>query len=354
VVLLGDVVELRQGPLRDALAAASRVLVALASSLRSDVPILLVPGNHDHHLLNGWWARRAEQMPPPLGLEDTVDWIAGEPLARLADALAPAQLEVRYPGVWLRDDVYATHGHYLDRHTTVPMSERLGAAAMAKLQGLPLERISAPDDYEAVLGPMYAWIHAVAQVEVAGWSGPSGFSRRAWRVLGGGTSSEPAPVWAARRLALSLGFMLAIEALNVAGLGPLAPDITMSGLRRAGTRAFGQVLEALDVHPEHAIFGHTHRAGPLPGDDLAEWVAPGGALLHNSGCWTSDHDFAGTASSTSPYRPGFCVWVDQHGPPRLVNLLDEPEAPPRVLSAPSERDAAPGRDPERPGRPARA
>ena len=32
--------------------------------------------------------------------------------------------ELAYPGVWLRPDVYATHGHYVDLHITVPSFER--------------------------------------------------------------------------------------------------------------------------------------------------------------------------------------------------------------------------------------
>jgi hypothetical protein len=351
VVLLGDVVEMRQGPLRDALAEASRVLSALDSVLPSEVSVVLVPGNHDHHLLDGWRARRAASAKPSqLSLDERVDWASGEPLARLAEALSPGRLEVRYPGVWLRDDVYATHGHYLDRHTTVPMSERLGAGAMSRLLGLRPEEARLPDDYEAVLGPMYAWIHTLAQVEVPGWNGPTGLSMRVWRALGGGAGAGGGLDVAARRVALSLGFLVAIEGLNMAGFGPLRADLSMSELRRAGTRAFGQVLDALEIRAAHAIFGHTHRAGPLAGDDQAEWVAPGGTLLHNTGCWVSD-DFAGAAPATSPYRPGFCMWVHDDGPPALVNLLDEV---PGELSAPTARDAATGRDPERPGQPARA
>ena len=52
---------------------------------------------------------------------------------RSRSALGPARVRAAYPGVWLREDVYATHGHYLDRHTTVPMFERLGAGAMARI-----------------------------------------------------------------------------------------------------------------------------------------------------------------------------------------------------------------------------
>ena len=70
LVLLGDIVELRQGPVRDALAAASRVLADLAQALAPGAEVVIVPGNHDHHLLDGWLARRAaSRPPPPLGLD---------------------------------------------------------------------------------------------------------------------------------------------------------------------------------------------------------------------------------------------------------------------------------------------
>src|SRR4029079_19822646 len=37
-------------------------------------------------------------------------------LARVVTALGPGRVRVHYPGVWLTDRIYATHGHYLDRH----------------------------------------------------------------------------------------------------------------------------------------------------------------------------------------------------------------------------------------------
>ena len=60
-------------------------------------------------------------------------------------------------------------------------------------------------------------------------------------------------------------------ALNRAGLGPLRADISGPELRRGALRAFGEVLTRLRVDAPHVIFGHTHRAGPLPADDRYEW-----------------------------------------------------------------------------------
>ena len=106
-------------------------------------------------------------------------------------------------------------------------------------------------------------------------------------------------------------------------LGPLRRDISGPELRRAALRAFGEVLERLGVQAETVIFGHTHRAGPLPGDDHGEWVAPGGARLLNTGCWVHEPGFLGRRPGTSPYRTGFAALLNDDGyGPGLVNLLD--------------------------------
>src|SRR5437764_9365121 len=116
LVLLGDVVELRHGPARDALAAARPVLQAIGAALGPQAEVLVLGGNHDHALVAGWLdARAADAPPPPLGLEEHVPASSASPTgAAVAAALAPASCTFAYPGVWLRDDVYATHGHHHD------------------------------------------------------------------------------------------------------------------------------------------------------------------------------------------------------------------------------------------------
>ena len=42
------------------------------------------------------------------------------------------ELTLAYPGLRLRPDVYATHGHYLDLHLTVPRLESIAASAMGR------------------------------------------------------------------------------------------------------------------------------------------------------------------------------------------------------------------------------
>ena len=79
-----------------------------------------------------------------------------------------------------------------------------------------------------------------------------------------------------RRRALVAGFPLAVAALNRAGLGPLRADVSGAELRRAGLRAMGEVAARLGLGDAYVVFGHTHRAGPLPGDDEQEWRGRGG------------------------------------------------------------------------------
>ena len=77
-----------------------------------------------------------------LGLEQRIaPGDAGPLAAALAERAGRARAsQVAYPGVWLRDDVYAIHGHYSDLHATVPTFERLAAGAMARWVGPPPRR----------------------------------------------------------------------------------------------------------------------------------------------------------------------------------------------------------------------
>jgi hypothetical protein len=121
---------------------------------------------------------------------------------------------------------------------------------------------------------------------------------------------------------LVAAFPAIVAGLNRAGIGPLHADVSGPELRRAGLLATASVLAGLNVHASHLIFGHTHRAGPLRDDDPAEWRTPSGVTLHNTGCWVYEAAHLGSSPATSPYRPGFCAVLEDHGPPVLANLLD--------------------------------
>jgi UDP-2,3-diacylglucosamine pyrophosphatase LpxH len=314
LVLLGDALELRHGPVTQALEAAHDVFAAIGEALGPAAEVVLVAGNHDHAIVAPWMERRAIARHPSLGLEQDTDPEDYEVAGVLARWLRPARTRLAYPGVWLRDDVYATHGHYLDRHVTVPTFERLAAGAMAKVVGeMPADR-AAPEDYEAALAPLYAWLHVVSRHTKLGFERQKG-TQNAWRLL---TDSGPRPL---RDRALVAAFPMAVRVLNLIGVGPVGPDLSAAELRRAGLKAMGEAVRRLGIDAEWVLFGHTHRAGPLDADDVAEWQAPGAPKLVNTGCWVHERVFLGSGGSRSPYWPGTVAEVGPEGPPRLRNLL---------------------------------
>ena len=322
LILLGDTLELRHGPARDAITRAEPIMRAIGEALPPGAEVTIVPGNHDHAIAAGWldWRGRREE-PDPLALEQrvpaaTASWIA----KRLAGFLAPAGLDVAYPGVWLRDDVYATHGHYLDVHLTVPTLERLAAGAMGHFVG-PLADPATPDDYEARLAPIYALNQASAQRIAPGRRAGVGSHSAVgtWQTLSG--SGKAGPV---RRYTLAAAFRLGVTAVNRAGLGPVQPQIGVHALRRASLAAMTETLRRLRIAPAHLIFGHTHRTGVLAQDTPSEWRTPAGTQLHNTGCWVFETMFMSRGpASASPYWPGGAIALDDEGPPRLERLLGD-------------------------------
>ena len=115
-----------------------------------------------------------------------------------------------------------------------------------------------------------------------------------------------------------------VWALNRARLGPFSADISAAELHRAGLRAMATVVHALDIHAAHVIFGHTHRAGPLPGETEG-WSTPGGTRLWNTGSWLHEPVFIRDEGPSNPYWPGGVTLLGDDGPPRLTNVLDDKE-----------------------------
>jgi hypothetical protein len=347
LVLLGDVLELRHGPRRDALARARPFFEGLAEVFAGREVVVLA-GNHDHALVESWLrARDAGRGARPLGLEHRFEAEqASSMVAAMAKWAAPARVSAAYPGVWLRDDVYATHGHQLDCHLSVPTMECIGIGMTARALRRSVSDFATPADYEAVTAPVYAWIDAVARQAPTGAALNGESTVKMWRALGGdrdtsngserGDAVESSGIAglaalgpALRRRAIAGVFPIAVGALNRAGLGTFKADISAPELRRAGLRAMADVAARLGLGEAHVIFGHTHRAGPLPRDEQSEWrggSAGNGARLMNTGCWTFDAYFLRGGPGESPYWPGGAVLVQDDGPPRLIRLLDEHDA----------------------------
>ena len=322
LLILGDALELREAPQRDAAEIAAPVFADLGRALGPDGELLIVAGNHDHGLVAGWIDGRLQTEPPGfLGLEQRIaPAVAGPLAARLAEQAAPARVEVAYPGVWLRDDVYAIHGHYSDLHTTVPTFERLAAGAMARwLVHLPEDHATA-DGYEAALPPLYAWMHTLVQrSENGAMTGGAGASARAWVALAGeGRRRHPV-----RAAALGTGYVAAVTVINTIGLGPIDRHLSGQALRSGGLRGMREVLRRLDISAPYVLWGHTHRAGPWPRDDLSEWTTAAGTRLFNSGSWTYQPHFLSAEPNHSPYWPGTAIRVGESGPPELVRLLGD-------------------------------
>ena len=344
LVLLGDIVELRERPLGQALETARPLLEALGTKLAGRA-VVLVPGNHDHALAEPWLARLrldSERLPNeaewPVGRDDGA---AG----RIAAWMPDCEVTLAYPGLRLRPDVYATHGHYLDLHLTVPRLESIAASAMGRLTKLG-RSVESAADYETILGPMYAFYAGLAQgASAAALARGSSFSRTVWRRASdgrapdmppgepsaagapGSTAEHATPAARERATAAAARFLLgrvtipgAVAALNAVGLGPFRATLTGEELRRSGLNAMGRVADLIAPGADHVIFGHTHRPGPLPDDDTGEWQTPSGVRLWNSGSWLHEGAFL-RSGRRSPYRPGTVLMLDDDGPPRVENAL---------------------------------
>ncbi len=325
LVLLGDVLELRDFPLGRVLAAAQPFFAALGEAMAGR-RIVLVPGNHDHRL--------AEPLLEEVGLDGGTLGLehralpSSGPLARIASWLGDAELSVAYPGVWLRDDVYATHGHYMDCHMTLPRLECLAAAAVMRRAGRP-EDPATPADYERILRPVYGLAFGLAESNLG--NGSKRPSERAWRAVAGRRDGNPA-LASARRAAVGAAFPAGVWLLNRLLSAEFNADISAGAITRDGIVAAAELARRLRLDAAHVIAGHTHRAGPEVGED--EWTIPGGGRLHNTGSWVYADALHHPGAPPGPYWPGTVTWLEEDGPPRRVKLLhDLPRAELRAAVA---------------------
>jgi predicted phosphodiesterase len=315
VVLLGDIFELRDRPAGEILELGSPFLELLGTALGPGGEVVLVPGNHDHRLAEALLERHSLGHPALLGLEHrfppTSD-LGGE----IAERVRPADLSLAYPGFRVRDDVWVTHGHYLDCHMAIPTIECLSAALTMRMIGTIPER-AAPDDYERAVGPIYGFSWGFAQAR-----GPARIGGRArptaaaWRRLSGNGGGS-----LANRFLGTVAFPLAARGLGLALGRRFDSDISVPNISRAGLEAMRETLGRLEIDAAHVIFGHTHRPGPLERDDPSEWTLGDGIRLHGTGSWVYSPGLCGPTPGRSMFWPGTVTWIGDEGPPRRSELL---------------------------------
>jgi hypothetical protein len=314
LVLLGDVLELRELPLPAVIDAVKPFFEELGEVMAGR-PVVLVPGNHDHRLAEPLLEEQALDEQP-LGLEQTAE-PAGVAAGRIAGWLGGAELRIAYPGIWLRDDVYAMHGHYMDCHWRLPRLECIAAASVIRAFG-PLPESARPGDYERVLRPVYGLSFSLAQSGLARRATRP--SERAWRTMAARDHASSRLRRAALRAAIAAGVPAAIWSVNRALRAEFATDLSAVSITRSGILATTELTRRLGLEAGHVITGHTHRGGPNEGD--TEWELPGGSL-HNSGSWVFASAFHRPGTPPGPYWPGTVTWLDEDGPPRRVRLLQE-------------------------------
>jgi UDP-2,3-diacylglucosamine pyrophosphatase LpxH len=298
LVLLGDVVELLEGRPRRAMEVAEPVLRAIGARLGAEREVILVPGNHDAELLRPWL--RAHHAS--LTVDASVPLDATPMLGRIVGWLGPARVGVRYPGVWLSERVWATHGHYLDRHL---LPESAYGIARGLLGRLPRGG-AVPVDYEQAGGPSLTRLEALL------------------------TRWLPRPL---ATLAEDLGELL--RAATMPGpqlllshrIAPLTAMLLGVQMRRASIPALARVVHRLGIDADWVLFGHVHRCGPLDGDDTRAWRGPEGRpQIANTGSWVYERLLVHRATPPHPYWPGGAIVHAGEGQPRAVGLLDHLDA----------------------------
>jgi UDP-2,3-diacylglucosamine pyrophosphatase LpxH len=295
LVLLGDVAELVTRNPRRSLAAAEPVLRAVGRRLGRGREVILVPGNHDGPLVRAW----ARAQGHGLSIDRPVEPDTTLALARVVSWLGPARVRVHYPGVWLTERIWATHGHYLDHHL-VPESP----------VGLPRGRLGRPANSFAL---------------------PIDYERGRIRSH---HSRDALPNRALQRPLATLAEIVGVRAratmlphlprlLMNARLTPVTAAMIDLQMRHASIPAFARVLARLGVDADWVVFGHVHRLGPLTSDRPGPWrVRADGPQLLNSGSWLYEPLLIDRASPPHPYWPGGGVLIEAGSDPRTVSLLD--------------------------------
>jgi hypothetical protein len=196
--------------------------------------------------------------------------------------------------------VWATHGHYLDRHL-------LPEAAFGVTRGL-LGRVpqlgAAPIDYELAGGPSLTRLEAFV------------------------IKALPRPLAA---LAEDLAELIRASTMPRVprrllrpGMARFTAGVLGAQMRLASLPALSHVVGRLGVDADWVVFGHVHRLGPLSGDLDTRWRGPEGRpRLLNTGSWVYEPRLVHNATPPHPYWPGGAVILEDDRAPRAVGLLDD-------------------------------
>jgi hypothetical protein len=199
--------------------------------------------------------------------------------------------------------VWATHGHYLDRHL---LPESAFGIARGLLGRLPRDGAQ-PVDYERAGGISLTRLEALL------------------------TRWLPRPLAAifddlaeVLRAATMPGIPQRVLSRRIA---PVTVRLLGAQMRRASIPALARVVHRLEVDAEWVIFGHVHRCGPLTPDDPQEWQGPGGRpRIVNTGSWVYEPLLVHRAAPPHPYWPGGAILLEDRGEPRAIGVLDHLDA----------------------------
>jgi hypothetical protein len=195
--------------------------------------------------------------------------------------------------------VWATHGHYLDRHL---LPEAAYGIARGALGRLPHDGAT-PADYERAGGPSLTRLEAM----MTRWL-PHPLAK---------ASDDVAEALRALTMPVIARPLLGRR------MAPVNAMLLGTQMRRASIPALARVVHRLGVDAEWVVFGHVHRCGPLASDDPRPWRGPGGRpRIVNTGSWVYEPILLHRARPPHGYWPGGAVRVEDDGDPQAIGLLD--------------------------------
>jgi hypothetical protein len=302
LVLLGDLIELKDSDPWRSMDVARPILQAIGARAGADRQIVYLPGNHDRALIGRWIAAQGAA----LRTETPVPPDAGRTLATVLEWLAPARVEVRYPGVWLSELIWAHHGHYLNYYLEPHQGygllrrertgrPRHGAAPAAEGSG-PDPRLT-PSDFEVMFAHHRLHVPARTSTPREPVPDPSIVMQRPWHA----------------RLH---------EHILSPRISPVVANMLGRQMRRHAIPAVVYAAHDLGVRSSYLLFGHVHRRGPIAGDWLQEWRLDETEVL-NTGSWRFEPVLVQRSLPPHPYWPGGAILIDEQGTPRTLGLLDD-------------------------------